>query len=102
MIRKLTLSIVGLYFAGFSTAETPQKDYATSCYAAYVTNRDNPNMQTFMGTEWENFEGADFNTRASKVEPHIGGMASWAYADNYAQAISGNCLLYTSPSPRDA
>ena len=33
--------------------------------------------------------------------PHIGNMRAYVFADTLGRVLSYNCLLYTSPSPRD-
>ena len=92
ILRPLTLAVAaGFAIAGTASADQKQ-DYATTCYASYVTGRDNPGMQQNVAMEWENLQNADFAARVQLVEPHIGGVASFIYAESFADVMSGNMM----------
>lgn len=88
----LLMLLVGAAVSAHAEDANPLKAYATSCYAAYYTGQQNPLMKDFVGNDWENFSGADFSVRLTRVETQIGGMASWAYSHNYAKVFSGNMM----------
>ena len=86
----LILSSLLLLNSAHAEERSPEQDNAQVCYAAYYAAQKNPGLQRNAAGEWSHLESADFDLRVSRVAPHIGGIASTAYADTVAKNSSGH------------